>query len=226
MIKEGNIVSRKFEIVTTVILLLCAVVTTGIVIWKFVLQEGNGGITKPTLVSNWQRVQESGTRMGSRQAPVQIILFSDFECPFCAQFDRALNAVQRTYPDKIAVTLVHFPLPMHQFAVPAATAAECAGEQGRFREMYDELFKGQQNFGSQGWDEFASRAGVRDLDQFKECIARPGENPRVSSGRRVAQSLEVSATPTVIINGWRVGPMSEVELRHNVQRVLEGKRPI
>jgi protein-disulfide isomerase len=117
------------------------------------------------------------------------------------------------YPDKVSLTFMHFPLKGHRFAIAAARVAECADEQGRFAAMQDQLFEGQESFGLKPWTQYATSAG--------EPI------PRVVKDEHLGNTLDVQATPTLIINGWKLGhPPSEEELDAMVKAVLAGKQPV
>src|SRR5262245_61999730 len=112
-------------------LLICAFVTTGLVAYRTLFVGATRPVApddqKASFVENWSDLLDSGTQIGLSSASVKIIEFSDFECPFCARFGNALRDVRAKYPNDIAVVYVHFPIPTHRFAIPAARAAECAG---------------------------------------------------------------------------------------------------
>ena len=164
---------------------------------------------------------------GPPNAPIKLIEFADFECPFCAGLHETLKSLRKHYPDQVSLTFVHFPLPGHRFALPAARVAECAGAQGRFEAMYDRLFDDQESLGLKPWSEYASNAGVVDLDLFEACIRKTDTVARIDSGKQLGTSLHVKATPTLIINGWMLQePPSSEELDAMVKAVLAGKSPV
>jgi protein-disulfide isomerase len=182
---------------------------------------------KPALIPRWQEYLSEGVRIGPPQAKVQLIEFADFECPFCGSFHKTLKTVRDRYPDQVSLEYVHFPLPMHRFAVPAARVAECAGDQGRFEAMYDQLFDGQDSFGLKPWNDYATAAGVPNLTAFDECIKRSDPIPRIEQGKALGKRLDVQGTPTLIVNGWKLGhPPSEEELDGMVKKILAGKSPV
>ena len=80
----------------------------------------------PTYVSSWQSLLSAARISGEAHAPVVVVEFSDFECPFCRRFHSVLRTTQAKYPGKITVAFVHLPISSHRFARPAARAAECA----------------------------------------------------------------------------------------------------
>ena len=219
----------KLDAAITTLLVSCAVITTGIVIRReFVAPAAAPGEVeqKPLLIPHWRDDLEKGVRMGPSQAPVELIEFADFECPYCGDFHKKVKALRERYPTQIALIYVQFPLPGHRFAVPAARAAECAREQGRFEAMYDRLFEEQDSFGLKPWSEFAAEAGVPDGGAFETCIKRNEPIPRVLEGEQLGKDRDVQGTPTVIINGWKLGhPPSETELDAMVKAILAGKDP-
>lgn len=220
----------KIDSVVTATLVLCAVLTTGVVIRREFFPQTAAGMPvqqKPVLLPNWEDNLASGEQIGPPQAKVRLIEFADFECPFCANFHKTLNVIRDKYPNEVLLDYVHFPLSMHRFAIPAARVSECASDQGRFAAMYDQLFEGQDQFGLKPWADFATAAGVPDLAAFDACIRRTDPVRRVEQGKALGTKLDVQGTPTIIINGWKLGqPPNEQELDQMVQRILAGKSPI
>lgn len=220
----------RFDVVVTVTLVVCAVLTTGLVVRRaFVAPLSSLGREeqRPIFIKDWRTDLSRGVRMGSEQAPVQLLEFADFECPYCATFHKDMKALREHYPSQVAVTFVHFPLPMHRFAEPAARVAECARDQGSFEAMYDLLFEQQDQFGLKAWSEFATEAGVPDGVAFETCIKRTNPIPRVVEGEQLGKDIDVRGTPTVIVNGWKLGrPPSKQELDAMVRAILAGKSPV
>jgi protein-disulfide isomerase len=220
----------KLDAVITATLVACALVTTGLVVRREFIAPPTVSAQaeqKPTFVEGWETHLARGIRMGQAQAAVQLLEFADFECPFCASFHKDMKALRVRYPTQVALTFVHFPLPMHRFAEPAARVAECAGDQGRFEAMHDLLFEQQDKFGLKPWSEFASEAGVTDSAAFEACIKRTDPIPRVIEGKVLGNQLDVQGTPTVVINGWKLGrPPKLDEMDHMVKAILAGKSPV
>jgi protein-disulfide isomerase len=221
----------RWETLATATLLVCALATTGLVVYRQFFAATTGpvvpGTAKPVFIESWKASLGEGRRSGSAAAPVQIVEFADFECPFCATFHQTLKVVRARHPDAIAVSFIHFPLTIHRFAEPAARAGECAAKQGRFEAMQDRLFEGQREFGLKPWSEFATAAGVTDLTAFESCSRREETRAPIAAGRELGRRLDVRATPTVIINGWKLGaPPSEEQLDKMVMKILDGESPI
>jgi protein-disulfide isomerase len=220
----------KLDSVITVTLLICAVTTTSVAIRREFLAPPTPvarAERQPVLVPNWRDALSKGMRLGPAQAPVQLIEFADFECPFCGDFHKKLNLLRERYPTQVSLTYIHFPLPMHRFAIPAARVAECARDQSRFEAMYDQLFDGQGFFGLKPWSDFARAAGVPDLAAFDICIEKSDIVARVEQGKELGAKLDIQATPTLIVNGWKLGrPPTAEELDGMVKAILAGKSPV
>lgn len=220
----------KLESFVTPTLIICALITTGVVVHRaFIAGPASSAQTsqRPSYINDWRASLAAGIHIGAKDAPVQIIEFADFECPFCGSFHKTLKTVANRHPKAIGLTYVHLPIVGHRFAIPAARVAECANDQGRFEAMYDQLFEWQDQFGLKSWDDYASAVGVPDMAAFDACIKKTDPIPRVEEGKALGAKLDVQGTPTIIINGWKLGhPPSEAELDQMVQRMLAGKQPV
>jgi NhaA family Na+:H+ antiporter len=221
----------KLETALTAILIICAFVTSAVVAKRefFPSTASSQVLTehKPTKIAHWEDYLDQGVHIGPTRARVQLIEFADFECPFCGSFHKILKDIRVRYPNDVSLDYVHFPLPMHRFALLAARVAECAGDQGRFEEMYDTLFDGQESFGLKPWRDYATAAGVPDLVAFDGCIRLSDPIPHVERGKELGARLDVRETPTLIVNGWKLGrPPDAAELDTMVKAVLAGKSPV
>jgi protein-disulfide isomerase len=137
---------------------------------------------------------------GGSDAPIQIVEFSDFQCGFCNKVLAALNEVESTYGDKVNVTFKHFPLGFHKDAPKAAEAASCAGDQGKFWEMHDELFENQKALGEDKLAGYAEAIGL-DAEKFAGCIEDGTYTDKVAADMAAGQAVGVSGTPAFFING-------------------------
>jgi protein-disulfide isomerase len=165
-------------------------------------------------------------QLGPADASVHLIEFADFECPYCASYHTTLKAVRNRYPSQVTLSFVHYPLPGHRFAEPAARAAECAGEQGKFESMHDLLFERQAAFGMKPWEEFAAEAGIPDHGAFQSCMSSMEPVARIVAGRKLAEQLNVAGTPTLIVNGWKLTSLPrDAEFDQIIKALLAGKDP-
>lgn len=139
---------------------------------------------------------------GPDTAKITIIEFSDFECPFCRRWHTEVwPQLRAEYPDQIRLVYRDFPLTnIHPNATPAASAANCAGDQDMYWEYNDLLYSGRQNLNMTG---FLAYAGELDLDitVFTECIESGRYNSEVMADLEYAANLGVSSTPTFFVNG-------------------------
>ena len=217
------------------IVVFCVLLTTILVIRREFVEGSSATATtarasapkrQAVYLDGWQRALTVGTRSGSADAPVQVIEFADFECPYCARYEGTVRGIRDKYPDQVAFTLVHYPLPQHDFAESAARAAECAHAQGHFEAMRSLLFVKQQSFGSVPWADLAEQVGIPDVKQFNACVndMRPVEE--IHRGKELAQEMGIRSTPTVIVNGWKfpVPPSSE-DFDKIVENVVSGELP-
>lgn len=209
----------------TAVFALCAVaVASAAVKQQFFAQQANAAVTvsAPRNVKDWARLAEAGQRVGPATAPVTIIEFSDFECPFCALLHQTLRSVQARNPDAVTLVYRHFPLQGHKHAFAAAVASECSGAQGKFAAFHDLLFQQQDSIGVRSWASFATAAGVADQARFEECMQSDVPRARVEADRSAAKRLGLSGTPTIIVNGKLVsGIVTIAELEELAGRSLQ-----
>ena len=151
---------------------------------------------------------------GKVDAPVTLVLFSDFECPWCAKLEPVLAELLAKNPDKLRIIFKHMPLPMHPYAEPAASAAIAAQKQGKFWEMHDILFQ-TTNWTPNTIDEAAVRIGL-DMNKFRADLASPEVQAQLTKDRSDAQAADVNATPSIFINSK---PVKDRSLQ-NLQKML------
>jgi protein-disulfide isomerase len=147
--------------------------------------------------------------MGNPNAPITLIEYSDFQCPYCARTAPDVKAVLDKYPDKVRIVYKHFPLSFHQAAKPAAVASVAAQEQGKFWEFHDVIFEATASRTLAGSDEdmfkYAEKAGL-DVPRFKaDLVANRAEyEKRVNQDYVEGQRADVRGTPTLYLNGQKV----------------------
>jgi len=144
--------------------------------------------------------------IGDENAPVEIIEFSDFECPFCARFfSQTLDQINTEYIETGKARLVYrdFPLSIHPQAQKAAEAAECAGEQGKFFDMHDKMFENGVSGGVGLFKRYAQEIGLNQ-DDFDECLDSGKMAEEVQKDFTDGQKAGVSGTPAFFINGQMI----------------------
>jgi protein-disulfide isomerase len=137
---------------------------------------------------------------GPATAPVTIVEFSDFQCPFCARVNPTLDQVRKTYGDKVRIVFKDFPLPNHPEAPKAAEAAHCAGEQGKYWELHDRMFANQGALQVPAIKQHAAAIGL-DTNAFNQCLDSGKHASRVAANMKSGEALGVGSTPTMYVNG-------------------------
>lgn len=176
----------------------------------------------------------AGHVLGSDEAKVTIVEFSDFQCAHCARAYRVLKSVLPRYGKDVRMVFRHFPLDracnpilrhdLHRDACLAAVAAECAGEQGHFWEYHDVLFENQTNLGRDAFLEYARRLGL-DLESFRRCLRSDEARRRVEADVRAGVELGIESTPTFYLNGREVrGALDERLFRYAIVIERDGVR--
>ncbi len=143
---------------------------------------------------------------GSSDAPVAIIEFSDFFCPFCARFAReTLPQLEEEYLAKGKAKLIFRNFPVHGGpSILAAEAAECAHEQGRFWDYHDELYAAERHIPSEGYlKELAAKLGL-DVAKFSECLDSGRYAGEVADDQAAGRELGVRGTPWFFIDGREI----------------------
>ena len=155
---------------------------------------------------------------GKADAPVTLVVFSDFECPWCAKLEPLLAQLLAANADTVRIVFKHLPLPMHPQAEPAALAAIAAQRQGKFWEMHDALFAVQQ-WTPAAITETATRIKL-DMTRFQADLNSQETRMQLAKDKADAQAAEVAATPSVFVNGRPVRERSLPALQAMVNEAL------
>ncbi|MFN7683920.1 MAG: thioredoxin domain-containing protein [Oligoflexia bacterium] len=140
--------------------------------------------------------------LGSKSAKVQIVEFSDFQCPFCSRAADTVHQLQKKYGNKVAIAFKHFPLPMHKDAKPASEASMCINEQStdKFWKYHDLLFKAQDKMDTASLEKMAKDVGA-DVAKFKACFESKKYAKAVEADMQYGEKVGVRSTPTFFVNG-------------------------
>ncbi|HNH46059.1 MAG TPA: thioredoxin domain-containing protein [Myxococcota bacterium] len=169
--------------------------------------------------------------LGKNKAPVQVVEFSDFQCPFCKRLATSLHQLAAEYPQDVQVSYVYFPLnldcnagdlprSMHPEACNAAVAAHCADQQGKFWEMHDQLFDRQGELGAKTYLRMANEIGL-DEARFQSCVADPASVAAVRKATELGKELGVTGTPTFFVNGRQMAGAQPIEI---LRAVVEAEK--
>ncbi len=165
--------------------------------------------------------------IGPEDAPITIVEFSDYECPYCQQwhtevFDRLMLA----YPEQVRLMYRDFPISnIHPNAVPAAIAANCALEQDMFWDYHDKLFRMELGLSTDAYQEYASQLDL-NVEKFVECLDSGRYEEEVQADFDFAANLGVRSTPTFFVNGIAVVGAQPFEVFQQViEQELAGEIP-
>jgi protein-disulfide isomerase len=163
-------------------------------------------------------VDDSPVR-GAAEAPITLVVFSDFECPFCRQAGPIVDRLLEEFEGEVRLVFKHFPLAFHANARLAAAAAEGARQQGKFWEMHDLLFQHTGALERESLLEFAGRLGL-DREKLEAALDSPQTFARIERDLAEGRRVGVNGTPTYYINGRQVLNYKEMPLRRYIQREL------
>jgi protein-disulfide isomerase len=159
---------------------------------------------------------------GNASAPVTVIEFSDFQCPYCARVTGTLDQIKKEYgPDKVKIVFRDMPLPNHPRAYPASHAAHCANEQGKFWEMHNMLFENQAKLEDKDLKDYATKLGL-DSGKFSSCYEAKRFQGTIDKSRKEAETLGITATPSFVINGSLLqGAQPFPRFKEKIDKVLK-----
>lgn len=173
--------------------------------------DSGGAAGSPITQELWDKViANPAAAKGSEDAPVTMVEFTDYQCPFCARhFTTTLPQIEKEYVEtgKVRYLIRDLPLPIHPNAPAAALAARCAGDEGKYWEMHDTLYEKQVEWSSGNADElFAGYAGEVGLDSgaFASCMDSEKYKKEIDEDIALAQQVGASGTPAFVINGQLV----------------------
>jgi len=137
---------------------------------------------------------------GSDNAAVTIVEYSDYQCPYCSNFNNTMNKVVDNYGDKVRWVHRHFPLDaIHKNARKAAEAAECAGDQDKFWEYSDLLYENQSKINDSLYEKLAKDLNL-NAEEFNECMESGKYEDKVDNDYKGGTKIGVSGTPSIFIN--------------------------
>lgn len=145
------------------------------------------------------RISDSGPSKGGRNAPVVIVEFSDFQCPYCKQATSTLKQVLQSYGESVKLVFKHTPLPIHADAFKAALAAVCADKQGKFWEYHDRLFNSNV-LSTDALRKEAAELGI-EMNEFNACLDSEASRAAVLKDMKEAKQADIQGTPSFVISG-------------------------
>ena len=163
--------------------------------------------------------------IGPKNAPVTIVVFSDFQCPFCSRVEPTLLQIRSEYKDKVRIAWKNQPLPFHPNAMPAAEAAMAAYAQGndKFWEMHDKLFANQGQLSPAFYDQVAKEIGL-NMDKFHASIEAHKDQATIQADMSAGAAVGAGGTPTFFVNGRKlVGAMPFESFKQLIDAELASK---
>ena len=161
--------------------------------------------------------------LGPEGAPVTIVEFSDFQCPYCRAAQKTIKRLVQDYPAQVRLAFKHLPLSAHPQAMAAAQAAFCAGRQGRFWQYHDALFAAE-DLAPESLRGAASALKLNPAE-FNACLDSEAARAAVLADVREARRLGISGTPTFVVNGRLVrGAVGFEEFKGIIERELKSAR--
>lgn len=201
----------------TIKLLVIAVVLTVVIlgIASLARKDSSDDTVLPVVVTEGSRseilrVTESDNIRGEKSSPVTVIVYSDYQCPYCITYDRTLAQIVTAYPGTVRLAYRHFPLPFHKAAKGASIAAEAAGMQGKYWEFHDKIVENSQpdggGLGGEDFLQYTNEIGL-NTDKFKADLKNTGLAKKVELQTKAGNALGIKGTPA----SYLVGKNGEIE---------------
>jgi protein-disulfide isomerase len=169
-------------------------------------------------------VEPKGPSRGPATAPVTIVEFSDFQCPFCGREYPVIEKLMKEYDGKVRLVFRNFPLDFHPFAQKAAEAAACAADQSKFWELHNKMFENQQKLAVDDLKGYAKSVGVADESKFDKCLDSGEKKDQIQADEKAGSEAGVNGTPAFFINGIFVnGAQPYEQIKQTVDRELKKK---
>lgn len=163
-------------------------------------KEAKVEVLLPPLLLPKVEVAAVGPSKGDPKAPITIVEFSDFECPFCGRAEPAIRRVLDEYKGKVRLVYRDYPLPFHAKAQKASEAALCADDQGKYWDMHQKLFDNQQALEVPQLKEYARGLGL-DAGKFDACLDQGAKAKTIDVSKKDGAAIGVNGTPAFFING-------------------------
>lgn len=176
--------------------------------------------TPPKPVAREELIAADSFSIGNASASAWLVEFSDFQCPACRAFAPVVDELVTKYSEKLLFTYRHYPLSKHQFAKPAAMAAEAAGQQGKFWEMSKLLFENQDRFPTNPWEGLADELKL-DRTKFDAAVNSETIKAKINRDETTAIRLGLPGTPSFFLNGVRLTVAGPAELKRTVEAAIQ-----
>jgi len=170
-------------------------------------------------VPNWQTFTTVGHQRGPTETLMTIVVFADFECPFCQTFAFRLDSFAQRHPN-VRIVERNLPLTIHENALQAAIVAECAARTGRYASMRREMYEHQGLIKAANWAALARSSGVDDVPQLLGCVTAQEPRSAIDEDIAAARQLGLTSTPSVMINdSLYIRPPTTILMETALQRL-------
>lgn len=193
--------------IVDIVLVSCALVMVGLAIRNQFFLRGSADSPErtDTRIAEWREYQDDSRRVGAANAAVSIVLFTDYQCPFCRALWSVLDSLVAESRETISITTRHYPLTsIHPQARAAATFAECARSAGRFRSADSLLFGWRDSVRAGRWESLAAATGLERPTEIGVCMSSSGIAEIIVGDIDAAIRLGAIGTPLMLVNGRRV----------------------
>ncbi|XOU93922.1 MAG: DsbA family protein [Candidatus Kerfeldbacteria bacterium] len=228
--RQGKIENRKKndskkKIIRYTTWAIIIIIVIGGIYW---LSQGDGDNTSTTTVNDISEIDQT---KGNEESQIVLIEYSDFQCPACSTYYNIMNQVMDEYGDDIYFSYRHFPLrSIHSNAQIAAQASEAAGVQGKFWEMHDKLFEGQNSWSNESNPEemFVTYATELELDveKFTTDLTSSTVKNKVDGDYTSGIGAKVNSTPSFFLNGEKISPKTLDDFKEIIEEELNSNTDI
>ena len=209
-------------------IIIWVAVFAGSIVLLFLLAKTAGKTVGGTVVPGAEIINADDHLSGSASAPIKFIEYGDFQCPACAAYFPMVQQLQKEFGDTVVFVFRNFPLRQHPNAVPAAQAAEAAGLQGKYWEMFDMIYENQDAWSASTtvadiFAGYATKIGL-NLDQYQEDVNSDGVKRKIDSDLNGGLGFGVNSTPSFFVNGKLLAQPTYDTFKAEFQTVLNTNR--
>ncbi|OGG00275.1 hypothetical protein A2153_04780 [Candidatus Gottesmanbacteria bacterium RBG_16_38_7b] len=178
-------------------------------------------MSRPAPVLERSQLLPAGSyTQGNKEAKTYLVEFSDFQCPACRSFQPQVKALVEKNKDKLVFAYRHFPLTQHPLALPAALAAEAAGEQEKFWEMHDYIFENQESLSEEILLSAPEKLGL-DKEKYLKAFKDKKYQDKIDKDTSDGRKFGVDATPTFFLNGKKLDLFTSSDLSKSVEETIK-----
>ncbi len=208
-----------------IIFWLIFIIVLGLIVWGLTAAMNKAPISTGSTYGTPAAVTATDHVRGSMNAPVTLIEYGDFQCPACGIYFPYVEKIFNQSSTTMRLVFRNFPLPQHANAIPAALAAEAAGAQGKYWEMYSMLYANQKEWSevpdaSPIFEKYATQIGL-SLNAYKASLKDPSLKGKIVADKTEGDNIGIDQTPTFFLNGKLIRPNNYDEFKSLVQKATQ-----